>query len=162
MHFTLPSYCGNRAFSASRLSPWMIMFSLSLFSVCCPCSSKLYWPLQHPEGSFLMMVHDFIFTDSFQGWHGVFLQSKNFKLRKKRTHCCGKQGVRIYKRHFCVAKCLLGCAQSPSFCTVPMQAARFFKTLLFIYGRVSRQLRSAILMETSQAKRTAGNGLNGK
>ena len=44
----------------------------------------------------------------------------------------GKQGVRIYKRHFCVAKCLLGCAQSPSFCTVPMQAARFFKTLLFI------------------------------
>lgn len=22
MHFTLPSYCGNRAFSASRLSPW--------------------------------------------------------------------------------------------------------------------------------------------
>ena len=83
MHFTLPSYCGNRAFSASRLSPWMIMFSLSLFSVCCPCSSKLYWPLQHPEGNFLMMVHDFIFTDPFQGWHGVFLQSKNFKLRKK-------------------------------------------------------------------------------
>lgn len=47
---------------------------------------------QHPEGNFLMMVHDFIFTDPFQGWHGVFLQSKNFKLRTKRTHCCSKQG----------------------------------------------------------------------
>ena len=37
---------------------------------------------------------------------------------------------------FALQKCLLGCAQSPSFCTVPMQAARFFKTLLFIYGCV--------------------------
>ena len=73
-----------------------------------PLLIKTVLPLQHPEGNFLMMVHDFIFTDPFQGWHGVFLQSKNFKLRTKRTHCCGKQGVRIYKRHFCVAKCLLG------------------------------------------------------
>ena len=108
----------------------------------------------------LIKVESFFF--SLRLCHGVFLQSENYKLRTKRTHCCGKQGFCLYKRHFCVAKCLLGCAQSPSFCTVPMQAARFFKTLLFIYGRVSRQLRSAILMETSQAKRTASNGLNGK
>ena len=132
MHFTLPSYCGNRAFSASRLSPWMIMFSLSLFSVCCPCSSKLYWPLQHPEGNFLMMVHDFIFTDSFQGWHGVFLQSENFKLRKKRTHCCGKQGIRLYKCYFALQNACWAVPKPHLFCIVPMQAARFFKTLLFI------------------------------
>ena len=30
MHFTRPSYRGSRAFSASRLSPWIIMFSLPL------------------------------------------------------------------------------------------------------------------------------------
>ena len=43
-------------------------------------------------------------------------------------------GLLSIQTPFCVAKCLLGCAQSPSFCTVPMQAARFFKTLLFIFG----------------------------
>ena len=78
-----------------------------------PLLIKTVLPLQHPEGNFLMMVHDFIFTDPFQGWHGVFLQSKNFKLRTKRTHCCGKQGIRLYKCYFALQKCLLGYAQTP-------------------------------------------------
>ena len=78
-----------------------------------PLLIKTVLPLQHPEGNFLMMVHDFIFTDPFQGWHGVFLQSKNFKLRTKRTHCCGKQCRRIYICLFCAAKCLLGSAPNP-------------------------------------------------
>ena len=32
-----------------------------------PLLIKTVLPLQHPEGNFLMMVHDFIFTDPFQG-----------------------------------------------------------------------------------------------
>ena len=59
----------------------------------------------------LIKVESFFF--SLRLCHGVFLQSENYKLRTKRTHCCGKQGFCLYKRHFCVAKCLLGCAQTP-------------------------------------------------
>lgn len=73
-----------------------------------PLLIKTVLLFQHPEGNFLMMVHDFIFTDPFQGWYGVYLQSKNLKLRTKRTHSGCKQCVRLYKRHFCSAKCLLG------------------------------------------------------
>jgi len=83
---------------------------------------------------------------------------------------CGQKGrIVVASRAFVYTNAILLCKNAcwavPKphlFCIVPMQAARFFKTLLFVYGRVSRQLRSAILMETSQAKRTAGNGLNGK
>ena len=35
----LPRYEGSRAFNASKLSPWIIMFSLPLSSACCPASS---------------------------------------------------------------------------------------------------------------------------
>ena len=35
----LPRYEGSRAFSASKLSPWITMFSLPLSSVCRPASS---------------------------------------------------------------------------------------------------------------------------
>ena len=88
MHFTRPSYRGSRAFSASRLSPWMIMFSLPLrpraaalapsaqftFSPACwPFSSKLYWRSKHPEGHLLMVVDDLLFSNPFQCGHGSFL-----------------------------------------------------------------------------------------
>ena len=47
----------------------------------------------------------------------------------KGVHSSGKQCLRIYKDHFCVAKCLLGNPKPFQICTVPMQAARFCKTL---------------------------------
>ena len=37
----------------------------------------------------LIKVESFFF--SLRLCHGVFLQSENYKLRTKRTHCCGKQ-----------------------------------------------------------------------
>ena len=95
-----------------------------------PLLIKTVLPLQHPEGNFLMMVHDFIFTDPFQGWHGVFLQFKNFKLRTKRTHCCGKQGIRLYKCYFALQNACWAVPKPHLFCIVPMQAARLFQTLL--------------------------------
>ena len=98
----------------------------------------------------LIKVESFFF--SLRLCHGVFLQSENYKLRTKRTHCCGKQGFCLYKCHFCFAKCLLGCAQSPSFCTVPMQATRFFKTLLFTFLEISFQKQKSA-EESSRKKR---------
>ena len=53
----------------------------------------------------LIKVESFFF--SLRLCHGFFLQSENYKLRTKRTHCCGKQCFRLYKNTFCVAKCLL-------------------------------------------------------
>ena len=47
----------------------------------------------------------------------------------KGVHSRSKQCLRIYKDHFCVAKCLLGNPKPFLICTVPMQAARFCKTL---------------------------------
>ena len=123
MHFTLPSYCGNRAFSASRfIAVDDHVLTAVVFGVL-PLLIKTVLPLQHPEGNFLMMVHDFIFTDPFQGWHGDFLQSKNFKLRTKRTHCCGKQGIRLYKCYFALQNACWGSAPSPFDLHFSMQAA---------------------------------------
>ena len=47
----------------------------------------------------------------------------------KGVHSRSKQCLRMYKDHFCVAKCLLGNPKPFQICTVPMQAARFCKTL---------------------------------
>ena len=46
----------------------------------------------------LIKIESFFF--SLRLCHGVFLQSENYKLRTKRTHCCGKQGIRLYKCYF--------------------------------------------------------------
>ena len=43
MHLIFPSYLGRSDFKASKLSPWIIIFSLPLSSSCCPSSSKLYF-----------------------------------------------------------------------------------------------------------------------
>lgn len=59
----------------------------------------------------LIKIESFFF--SLRLCHGVFLQSENYKLRTKRTHCCGKQCRRIYNGDFCVAKSLLGSAPNP-------------------------------------------------
>ena len=59
----------------------------------------------------LIKIESFFF--SLRLCHGVFLQSENYKLRTKRTHCCGKQCRRIYNGDFCVAKRLLGSAPNP-------------------------------------------------
>ncbi|WP_417338924.1 hypothetical protein, partial [Faecalibacterium sp.] len=75
----------------------------------------------------LIKVESFFF--SLRLCHGVFLQSENYKLRTKRTHCCGKQCRRIYICLFCVAKRLLGNAPSPFNLHFPMQAAHPFGTL---------------------------------
>jgi hypothetical protein len=40
-----------------------------------------------------------------------------------------KQGVCLYKRHFCFAKCLLGIPKPFVICIVPLQAARSCRTL---------------------------------
>ena len=96
-----------------------------------PLLIKTVLPFQHPEGNFLMVVHDFIFTDPFQGWHGVFLQSKNYKLRTKRTHCCGKQCRRIYICFILRCKMLVGEYPKPLCsalfqCRLRIPAGRFF------------------------------------
>ena len=75
----------------------------------------------------LIKIESFFF--SLRLCHGVFLQSENYKLRTKRTHCCGKQCRRIYICLFCVAKRLLGNAPSPFNLHFPMQAAHPFGTL---------------------------------
>ena len=75
----------------------------------------------------LIKIESFFF--SLRLCHGVFLQSENYKLRTKRTHCCGKQCRRIYICLFCVAKRLLGNAPSPFDLHFPMQAAHPFGTL---------------------------------
>ena len=76
----------------------------------------------------LIKVESFFF--SLRLCHGFFLQSENYKLRTKRTHCCGKQCIRAHKCKFCVAKCLLGNPKPFLICTVPVQATRSFRTLL--------------------------------
>ncbi|OLA28006.1 MAG: hypothetical protein BHW26_03530 [Faecalibacterium prausnitzii] len=58
-----------------------------------------------------MMVHDFIFTDPFQGWHGVFLQSKIFKLRTKRTALLW-QAVQTYI-HLLILRCKMLVGECP-------------------------------------------------
>ena len=68
----------------------------------------------------LIKVESFFF--SLRLCHGVFLQSENYKLRTKRTHCCGKQCRRIYNGDFCVAKRLLGSAPNPFDLHFSMQA----------------------------------------
>ena len=73
------------------------------------CSSDLVFILEHHV--IAILAPGCILP--FQGWHGVFLQSKNFKLRTKRTHCCGKQCRRIYICLFCAAKMLVGECPKP-------------------------------------------------
>ena len=72
MHFTRPSYRGSRAFSASRLSPWMIILTAVVLGVLA-ILVKAVLAFQHPEGHLLMMVDDLLFSNPFQCGHGSFL-----------------------------------------------------------------------------------------
>ena len=97
----------------------------------------------------LIKVESFFF--SLRLCHGFFLQSENYKLRTKRTHCCGKQGFCLYKRHFCVAKCLLGNPKPFLICTVPVQATRSFRTLLNVSIQTLSKNPSRFLVQASMA-----------
>ena len=83
--------------------------------------------------------------------HGVFLQSENYKLRTKRTHCCGKQCIRAHKCKFCVAKCLLGNPKPFLICTVSVQATRSFRTLLNVSIQTLSKNPSRFLVQASMA-----------
>lgn len=64
-----------------------------------------------------------------QKCHLVCNANEKFYDNFRRTHCCGKQGVCLYKRPFCFAKCLLGIPKPFVICIVPLQAARSCRTL---------------------------------
>ena len=97
----------------------------------------------------LIKVESFFF--SLRLCHGVFLQSENYKLRTKRTYCCGKQCIRAHKCKFCVAKCLLGNPKPFLICTVPVQAARSFRTLLNVSMHTLSENLSRFLVQASMA-----------
>ena len=65
----------------------------------------------------LIKVESFFF--SLRLCHGVFLQSENYKLRTKRTHCCGKQGKLVPTCNFWIRflkikfKMLVGLCPNP-------------------------------------------------
>ena len=97
----------------------------------------------------LIKVESFFF--SLRLCHGFFLQSENYKLRTKRTHCCGKQCIRAHKCKFCVAKCLLGNPKPFLICTVPVQAARSFRTLLNVSMHTLSENSGRFLVQASMA-----------
>ena len=97
----------------------------------------------------LIKVESFFF--SLRLCHGFFLQSENYKLRTKRTHCCGKQCIRAHKCKFCVAKCLLGNPKPFLICTVPVQATRSFRTLLNVSIQTLSKNPSRFLVQASMA-----------
>ena len=97
----------------------------------------------------LIKVESFFF--SLRLCHGFFLQSENYKLRTKRTHCCGKQCIRAHKCKFCVAKCLLGNPKPFLICTVPVQAARSFRTLLNVSMHTLSENPEHFLVQASMA-----------
>ena len=97
----------------------------------------------------LIKVESFFF--SLRLCHGFFLQSENYKLRTKRTHCCGKQRIRAHKCKFCVAKCLLGNPKPFLICTVPVQAARSFRTLLNVSMHTLSENPGCFLVQASMA-----------
>ena len=97
----------------------------------------------------LIKVEGFFF--SLRLCHGVFLQSENYKLRTKRTYCCGKQCIRAHKCKFCVAKCLLGNPKPFLICTVPVQAARSFRTLLNVSMHTLSENPGRFLVQASMA-----------
>ena len=100
----------------------------------------------HPK---LFKVEGFFF--SLRLCHGVFLQSENYKLRTKRTYCCGKQCIRAHKCKFCVAKCLLGNPKPFLICTVPVQATRSFRTLLNVSMHTLSENLGRFLVQASMA-----------
>ena len=97
----------------------------------------------------LIKVEGFFF--SLRLCHGVFLQSENYKLRTKRTYCCGKQCIRAHKCKFCVAKCLLGNPKPFLICTVPVQATRSFRTLLNVSMHTLSENLGRFLVQASMA-----------
>ena len=90
----------------------------------------------------LIKVESFFF--SLRLCHGVFLQSENYKLRTKRTHCCGKQCIRAHKCKFCVAKCLLGNPKPFLICTVPVQAWK--ETRSYSFTPLIAWMQNAIIL----------------
>ena len=73
MHFTRPLVSGNSAFRASRLSPWMTIFSLPLSSSCWPALIIAVPTFQYPKRYFLMMVDHLIFPIHSSVGMGVLL-----------------------------------------------------------------------------------------